>query len=178
MAIRAKVETLRWIKCHPVIFSMILLSISIFAFGTIYSLRETGVNAIDGWWWAVVTLFTVGYGDSYPKTDEIRAVATLVMIFGFLGLTVLGATIINSLVQFSLHHEADAEGLDDDFDRAIVTLQAVQHKYRTDEGGNKVLEDAVEDLLDKWHAEESDDVLLKALEHLEWAAKYEDSCDA
>jgi voltage-gated potassium channel len=36
----------------------------------------------DAAWWAVVTLFTVGYGDLYPRTAEGRVAAVLMMIVG------------------------------------------------------------------------------------------------
>ncbi|WP_368165712.1 potassium channel family protein, partial [Aeromonas sp. R9-1] len=39
-------------------------------------------NAYDAFWWALVTLSTIGYGDIVPHTDEGRFVASLVIIFG------------------------------------------------------------------------------------------------
>lgn len=39
-------------------------------------------SAYDAFWWALVTLSTIGYGDIVPHTEEGRFVASLVIIFG------------------------------------------------------------------------------------------------
>ncbi|MGL4792570.1 MAG: potassium channel family protein, partial [Aeromonas jandaei] len=36
----------------------------------------------DAFWWTLVTLSTVGYGDLVPKTEEGRFVASLLILFG------------------------------------------------------------------------------------------------
>lgn len=60
---------------------------------------ERGVNnqfatLEDSFWWAVVTIATVGYGDKYPQTTAGHLIATVVMIggigsFGFIAGTAL-----------------------------------------------------------------------------------------
>ena len=57
----------------------------------------------DAFWWAVVTVTTVGYGDVYPVTFEGRLIATVVMIVGIaiLGMLIstLGAQLLESRIK-------------------------------------------------------------------------------
>jgi voltage-gated potassium channel len=52
----------------------------------------------DGVWWAVVTVTTVGHGDSYPTTVAGRLLAMALMIVGIGFISVLTATIASSFV--------------------------------------------------------------------------------
>lgn len=47
----------------------------------------------DGFWWAITTLTTVGYGDIYPTTTEGRFIAVGLMISGICVLGVISATV-------------------------------------------------------------------------------------
>lgn len=53
----------------------------------------------DGLWWAITTITTVGYGDTYPVTTTGRFVAAAVMIGGIALLGVITATLASWLVQ-------------------------------------------------------------------------------
>ena len=47
----------------------------------------------DGFWWAITTLTTVGYGDIYPTTTEGRFIAVGLMVSGICVLGVISATV-------------------------------------------------------------------------------------
>lgn len=42
------------------------------------NIKDTG----DAFWWAFVTMTTVGYGDKYPLTTEGRIIACILMMAG------------------------------------------------------------------------------------------------
>ena len=50
-------------------------------------------SAGDGFWWAITTLTTVGYGDIYPTTTQGRFIAVGLMISGICVLGVISATV-------------------------------------------------------------------------------------
>ena len=50
-------------------------------------------NVGDGFWWAITTLTTVGYGDIYPTTTEGRFIAVGLMVSGICVLGVISATV-------------------------------------------------------------------------------------
>ncbi len=50
-------------------------------------------NVGDGFWWAITTLTTVGYGDIYPTTTEGRLIAVGLMVSGICVLGVISATV-------------------------------------------------------------------------------------
>lgn len=56
-------------------------------------------NFGDGLWWAVTTLSTVGYGDTYPVTTTGRLVAVTLMLAGITLLGVVTATLASWLVE-------------------------------------------------------------------------------
>ena len=47
----------------------------------------------DGFWWAITTLTTVGYGDIYPTTTDGRFIAVGLMVTGICVLGVISATV-------------------------------------------------------------------------------------
>jgi len=50
----------------------------------------------DGWWWAITTMATVGYGDTYPISTQGRIVGTALMIMGVALLGTITASIASN----------------------------------------------------------------------------------
>ncbi len=62
----------------------------------------------DGLWWAITTMTTVGYGDTYPVTTTGRVVAVTLMVAGIALLGVVTATLASWLVE-RIADDAEAE---------------------------------------------------------------------
>ena len=56
-------------------------------------------SVADGFWWALVTLTTIGYGDRYPITASGRVVAAFVILFGIGVVGIVTAKIASILVE-------------------------------------------------------------------------------
>ncbi len=56
----------------------------------------------DGIWWAVVTIATVGYGDKYPVTYPGRTVGMILILFGYVMLSVFTGLVASVFVEDKL----------------------------------------------------------------------------
>lgn len=81
-------------------------------------------NLGDGFWWAITTITTVGYGDMYPITATGRLVATALMIAGIALLGVVTATLASWVIdKVAAENKAEAAST-----RAQV--EALAHEIR------------------------------------------------
>ena len=62
-------------------------------------------NLEDAFWWAIVTITTVGYGDLYPVTPGGKIVASMMMIIGIAILGVLISTLGAGLIESRFRRE-------------------------------------------------------------------------
>ncbi len=80
-------------RVFVVVFVLLFLS------GFAISLLEKDLSFVDGLWWSIVTLTTVGYGDISPATFGGRAIAVFLMLFGIGVLGTLSATLAGFLIE-------------------------------------------------------------------------------
>lgn len=90
--------------------------------------EHTIANVGDGWWWAITTMATVGYGDTYPVTTSGRAVGAILMVMGIALIGTMTATIASYFTEiFGASSQAPAQSHSENADelkRQITTLQA------------------------------------------------------
>jgi ABC-type amino acid transport substrate-binding protein len=80
--------------------------------------RAAGLGS--GFWWAAVTMTTVGYGDKVPKTGGGRALGTVWMFVSIITISGFTAAIASSLTAF--HLSSDIQGPSDLVDRRVGTV--------------------------------------------------------
>ena len=86
----------------------VLALLTVLGGGAAYAAVETDqdLTTWDGVWWALTTVTTVGYGDSYPQTQSGRAIAVVVMLVGIGFVAVLTAA---AAERFMRGREAEAQ---------------------------------------------------------------------
>lgn len=82
----------------------------------------------DALWWAVTTVTTVGYGDTYPTTGSGRAVAAVLMFCGIALIGVVTATVAAWLVD----RVSEAEQLEQASRQDVADLAAEVRALRTE----------------------------------------------
>ena len=78
----------------------------------------------DALWWAITTITTVGYGDTFPVTSEGRALAAALMVVGISLFGVLTAGIAAYLVESATEEEEDEQS--QKLDEILRRLEAIE----------------------------------------------------
>ena len=84
----------------------------ILASGLALSLLEPGMSFVNGLWWSVVTLTTVGYGDISPATTGGRIVAIIIMFFGIGLLGMLSGNLATIMITKRIRENKGMETID------------------------------------------------------------------
>ena len=78
-------------------------------------------GALDGIWWSVVTLTTVGYGDKVPSTPAGRILTMVWILSGVVFLALFTAAVTTSLTVEELG--TDINGIDDLYGREVLAIE-------------------------------------------------------
>lgn len=73
--------------------------------------NESFANLMDGFYWAIVTITTTGYGDQIPKTFLGRLISILAMIFGVVVVSIATGRISSFLVDQKLRENRGVKDL-------------------------------------------------------------------
>jgi voltage-gated potassium channel len=99
------------LRRHGLQYTLLLTVAVVFAAAALMTYFERNSDgSIDSFgaalWWSVTTITTVGYGDTFPVTDEGRGVAAFLMLVGITVFGLLTANIAAFLVQSERKEEA------------------------------------------------------------------------
>ena len=80
-----------------VLVATLVVSLSAFGIYAVEGGQNKNITSVgDGFWWAIVTATTVGYGDVSPMTTEGRFIAVALMLVGIGFISILTATVAST----------------------------------------------------------------------------------
>jgi hypothetical protein len=141
---------LRFIAQFPGRSCVYLLLGTVTLGGAFFSLVETDADWIDGMWWAIVTLTTVGYGDYSPESIAGRWVAMFVMAGGLGSVAILTGLLADLIREARIQERDKTPELDDDIDHVMAIMEAEMDKLRA-----RVSHPEVVEALRRIHADEA-----------------------
>ena len=126
---------LRFIALFPGRSCVFLLLGTVILGGAFFSLvednPEKNASWIDGMWWAIVTLTTVGYGDFAPDSIAGRWVAMFVMAGGLGSVAILTGLLADEIREARVHEKDDTPELDDDIEHVMLIMADYLEKLRS-----------------------------------------------
>ena len=143
-------RTLRFIAQFPGRACVYLLVTTVVLGGAFFSLVEENADWIDGMWWAIVTLTTVGYGDYSPESIAGRWVAMFVMAGGLGSVAILTGLLADEIREARIHGRDETPELDDDIEHVMAVMEAEMDKIRA-----RVSHPEVVEALRRIHANEA-----------------------
>ena len=127
--LRAGLLTRRLLTTEGVRDVTVLTVLTVLGGGAAYAAVETGqdLDTWDGVWWAVTTMTTVGYGDSYPRTSSGRGIAIVVMLVGIGFIAVLTAAAAERFMR-GREAEQQRDALLDRLDEIVRRLDSLERR--------------------------------------------------
>lgn len=168
----AYVRALGWFGRRPVRNLLLYLLLVVVVSGAIYAVAEgREIDYLDGLWWSIVTLTTVGYGDIAPDTVGMRVVAVWVMASGLVSVAAITGIIAARMSVAALHHADETPGIDDDFTAlaadlsdAVSRVQHLQERFRFDERGDDQVSAAALEVVERFRAGDLDGTAIDRLD--------------
>jgi voltage-gated potassium channel len=105
VSLRAFNSVRYFFRLRSILYIVSAVALMVVVFGVVMTFTERDAPRANitslgtGLWWAVVTVSTVGYGDTYPVTNTGRVIATGLMLFGVAMFSILTATLANSFAR-------------------------------------------------------------------------------
>lgn len=125
---------------------------ALFFGGAIFSFVEDETRLIDGWWWAFVSMSTVGYGDIAPKTPAIRMLAAGIIACGIGATAIATAAVAGRVAEWRLLSRGVNFELNDDFDELLERVRVLKVRYQHDEHHDDRLATMAQDAITAWRA--------------------------
>ncbi len=126
--LRLGMLTRRLLSTEGVRDAAVLAAMTVLGGGAAYAVVEKGQNLStwDGVWWAIVTVTTVGYGDTFPRTDAGRAIAIVVMFVGIGFIAILTAAAAERFLRAQRDERQELEGVERRLDEILRRLDEAQ----------------------------------------------------
>lgn len=126
--LRLGLLTRRLLSTEGVRDAAVLAAITVLGGGAAYAAVEKAqhLSAWDGVWWAVVTVTTVGYGDTYPHTDAGRVIAIAVMFVGIGFIAILTAAAAERFLRAQRGEQTELEGVERQLAEIVARLDAMK----------------------------------------------------
>ncbi|HEX2040415.1 MAG TPA: potassium channel family protein [Acidimicrobiales bacterium] len=128
-------EARRLLVRHRLHYTLLVtLVVVVGAAALVLAVEDGSAGAIDGiddaLWWAITTVTTVGYGDTFPVTAAGRAIGAFLMVAGIALFGVLTANLAAFLLERApAEAEADVEAAADDrLDEILRRLDAIERR--------------------------------------------------